>query len=433
MLILESSFAKTGTSYATLLLAAVLLIPSSALAQSSTPVEMLQVVRGNMKSTFELPATIKGFETVEIFSKVGGFLSEVNVDIGDQVTKDQVIARLHVPEMEMQRLQKEAQVRQAEAEWEQAKATVTQMEARLVSQQAVIEEAKTLIAEKDALLQFESSELRRVEQLVSQGAVNSELLDAAKFKQLSAHAVVQAATSKVHTAEAEMVAKKASVTKAEADQRAAKSRIDVANANLAYTRELANYAVIKAPFSGVVTKRWFDPGTFVQSADGNSSAKPIVEITRVDKVRVSIMVSMGQVNLVDIGDAVTLRDISGLEHHMFFGQVSRMSGGIDFQSRTMEVEVDLDNPDGLLIPGHFGYAEMTLVDIADTTVVPSSAVHCGATPWVFVISQSKAAKRNVTIAANDGKQAAVLSGLAAGDEIIKDARNIQEGQAVTPK
>ena len=322
-----------------------------ACVQEQTSVTLTTVEKGDLQVTVELPATVRGYQIADLYSKVGGYLKEISVDIGDKVTAGQVLASLDIPEMKAQLLQRRSLVAQAEAEARQAEAAVVQAKSSLSGQNAAIAESQVMLEQKKALEQFESIEFQRVQKLVNRGSLRRDLLDAAQYKLVSARAEFKAGEAHVLTVRAKLESMVAGVAKAEADLESAKSRIDVAKANQAFTTEMMNYASIKAPFDGLVSKRWHDSGSFIQSAEGNSAAKPVLQILRNDKVRVSIQVSMAQVNLVDVGDQVTIRDIDGLDGITFAGSVSRMSAEVDPQSRMMEIEVDLDNKDGQLKPG----------------------------------------------------------------------------------
>ncbi len=405
---------------------------SSCCAQDAqATVDVITVKSEKFQRSIELPATLRGYQTVDLYAKVGGYLESIAVDIGDQVTKGQVLAKLDIPEMESELAQRESLVAQAKAEYLQAEASVAESRARYASQQAAVEEAKTMLVEKQALSQYEESEYSRIEQLVSGGAVNSELLDAARLKRDAAAAVIGATEAKIRTAEAELGAKQAAIQKSEADVAAAQSRIHVAEANRKYTEAMHQYAQIQAPFDGVITKRWFDQGAFIQSADGNSAAKPIVQVVRIDKIRVSIKVSTSQISSMNKGDAVIIHNIDGLENQKFSGNISRMSAGVDESSRMMEIEVDLDNAHRRLMPGLFGYAIINVCQLDSAIVVPSSAITGDDGGQILIASGNNAKVKPVEVAFNDGVVAAITAGLADNERVVRNAAGIQDGQSIT--
>ena len=212
--------------------------------------------------------------------------------------------------------------------------------------------------QQQANLNFAEKEFRRIQNLVFSGAVNGELLDSATFKLESARAAVQSARAKVETAKANLVAGQAAVKKAEADEGSAESKVKVAEADRDLTLELQKYAIITAPYDGKITKRFFDEGAFIQPALGNSAAKPILQICYTKKMRVVAMLSMSQIAGVTKGDQVILHRITALPGKEFTKSISRISAGVDQDSRSLRIEVDLENPDGLLKPGFYGYLRL---------------------------------------------------------------------------
>ncbi len=312
--------------------------------------------------TVSVPATVKGIQTVDMFSKVGGFLKNMNVDIGDEFKAGDALAELDIPEMKSIVLQKKALVRQAEAEAEQAAAAVKQAEAQLVGYRAAIDESKSMRSAKDAMLQYESREFSRLSRMAQSSSIRQELVDTAQLKVQSARSEIETVTARVATAEANLIGAKASVDKAAADRVAAESRIAVAQANLQQTLEMMKYATIRAPWDGLVIHRHFDAGAFIQSADGNSGAKPLLRIAKVDTVRVTCALSNSDIEFLNKGDRAVLSRIAALKDQEFEGTVTRFSGGMDEKTRMMQVEVDLDNKDGKLRPGFFGYLKIFVGD-----------------------------------------------------------------------
>ncbi len=162
----------------------------------------------------------------------------------------------------------------------------------------------------------------------------------------------------VRTAEANLIGARAAIDKAKADVVAAESRVAVARANLVYAEQLLAYATIRAPWDGLVLARHFDAGAFVQSADGNSGATPLLKIAKVDSVRVTCALSTASIEFLDIGDRAVLTKIDALQGQEFEGKVTRFSAGMNEESRMMQVQVELPNPDGKLKPGFFGYLKI---------------------------------------------------------------------------
>ena len=315
--------------------------PAASLAQRKNP---------------RVPATVKGYESAELYAKVGGYVKSVSVDIGDTVETGQVLAIIDVPEMERQLDQKKSMLVLAKAEANQGMAKIEEAKARLVALEASVKEAETMRAQKQALYDFQRTEYDRISQLAAQGAIQSQLLDAANYQLKAAEADQQAVEAKVATATANLVGGKAAVRRAEADAAASAANVEVAQSNIDYVNQMINYSTIRAPWNGKITERMYDPGAFVQSAEGNSASKPLLKIVRDDKVRVTFSLSQKDIAGLKKGVKVTLGEIDALPDQKFEGAVSRFSAELDPKTRMMRVEMDLDNADGNLKPGFFGYA-----------------------------------------------------------------------------
>ena len=111
----------------------------AAASQAGPPrVQTITVGKQDLEQTIEMPGTVEGFETAEIYAKVGGYLEEILVDIGDRVMKDTVIARLSIPEMGKELDRQNAAVTAANALIRQAEAGIRQREAEQVSSEDAI-------------------------------------------------------------------------------------------------------------------------------------------------------------------------------------------------------------------------------------------------------------------------------------------------------
>ena len=106
--------------------------PSATGAQAGPPrVQTINVARNNLAQRIEMPATVEGEEAADLYAKVGGYLDEITVDIGDQVEAGQTLATLSIPEMDKELERRAAGVTSAEAHVKQSQASVTQTRAKV--------------------------------------------------------------------------------------------------------------------------------------------------------------------------------------------------------------------------------------------------------------------------------------------------------------
>jgi RND family efflux transporter MFP subunit len=406
---------------------------SGAQEDDSIPrVQTIAVDQQDLEQKIELPGTVEGFETAELYAKVGGYLKEITVDIGDRVNKGDELARLWIPEMTKELKQKEAATAAAESEVEQAKAAIQQAEAQVTSAEAAVEEAASERQEKQAQVGFRTAEFERIEGLVKTNSLNKQMLDEVTFKKDSAQAALNAVKARVRSADAQLAVKKTGVAKAKADHKTALAHVDLAKADYGRVEALLQYGVISAPFDGVVTRRLVDPGAFIAPADGNSNAKPLMTVSRTDIVRISLQLPMAEVRWLNQGDRAVLDRINVLPDERFDGDVTRFATTLNMDSRMMRVEIDLDNPEDRLMPGYYGYVTLYLEQFPQQPVIPSSALLTDENgSYVFVVEDGTCQKRVVKTNYRDGSIVGIESGVSAGEQVIQaGGGQLVDGQKV---
>jgi multidrug efflux pump subunit AcrA (membrane-fusion protein) len=382
------------------------------------------------------PAHVEPYEKTDIYAKVSGYLDVLGpalgpdgkplldkngkprpLDIGDRVAKDQVLAKLSVPEMDQERLQKAALVDQAQAEVGQAEAALEAAEALTSAAKAKIEEASSLLAKYDAEVAFRKVEYERHLQLFKDRAQQKEVVDE-KLNQLrAAQAAFMAGKAAVTTAEANFKVEQARLTKAKADVASAEARWKVAKANLEHTVILLSYATIKAPYDGVLTRRLVDTGAFIQSAAAGKP-EPLFTLARVDRLRIITDITKEEAGLVEIGQPATLV-VEGARGQSLAGKVVRFADALDAGTRTMRTEVELDAPAKNLRPGMFGSVTIRLIDFPDALFLPTSAlVTGGGKPAIWVVEEGKVRRQEVELGYNDGIRVQILRGLTGNEQVI---------------
>tara|TARA_R110002072_G_scaffold303141_1_gene495690 strand:+ start:136 stop:1476 length:1341 start_codon:yes stop_codon:yes gene_type:complete len=401
----------------------------------NTPtVRLVAAERTTIERTTTQPATIHAYHQAEIHAKVAGYLSELKVDIGQTVEKGDILGVISVPEMQISYERKQAEIRSLEAEQESAAAGVKLAQADVQAAQAQQSQAAAEVAQTDAQLNADTSEFNRVTQLVEQKAVAGRLLDEARQKleaSTSAKAAVQAA---LQSAVADVTVAREKAAVAEAAVKAAAAQTDVVRKELEELAAMMQYAVLKAPFKGVVTRRHVDPGDLVRNIQdaSESSREPLFEIAQVDRIRLRIAIPEMEATLTRVENAVSLK-LRSLPDRKFEGRISRISRRLDESTRTMLVEVDMDNTEGLLIPGMYGEATVTLQQTPDALVIAATAVQFDTTgnSSVYVVENGAVRVVPVVTGHDDGRQIQILSGI---DETAKIAAgrigHFKDGQKV---
>ena len=200
----------------------------------------------------------------------------------------------------------------------------------------------------------------------------------------------------------------------------ARGRLEIAQANLERTETLLAYSKLTAPFSGVVTMRHIDPGSFVPAATSGSAAQTAAIVTVMDfnTVRAVVAVPELEAALVRNGQPVRLTTES-LPGKKIEGSVSRFSYALDDATRSMLVEADLPNPDLTLRPGMYATIKVGVEKHADVLLIPVEAlVMERANAFAFVVDAGKAKKTAIKIGFNDGVKVEIVSGLTGNEAVI---------------
>ena len=222
---------------------------------------------------------------------------------------------------------------------------------------------------------------------------------------------------------------------AEANDHATAAAIAAAKADVEKYQTLVGYTNITAPFDGVVTWRYADPGALIQTGtSSDSQSLPLVRVSDNYLLRLDFPVSVEYVKDIRVGDVVEVRNES-LGGKMFIGKITRFTDKVDEDTRTMMVEIQVPNPDLKMIPGMYATVVLKVEKHADALVVPTQAVSPGKTARVFVVNHDHQIEaRDITLGVESPDEYEVLSGLNEGDlVVVGDHSELQAGQKVEPK
>lgn len=402
-------------------------------------------VRQALKRSVEQPGHVEAFERTALHSKIPGFVKAIHGDIGDRVTAGQLLAELDEPEMEQELLQKQAAVAQGEAEVEQARRLLDAAEAHRLSAEAAVAEAKAGRQRVRANYERWQSESQRVGVMVERKVIDEQTRDETLNQFRAAEAALGEVEAKVHSAEALRTESDARRDKAKADVAVAETKVRVTRADEGRTKAMLGYARIAAPFDGVVTARQVDTGHFLQPSGRD---EPLFVVARADPVRVFVEVPEADAAFVQEGEkdgTPAIVRIQGLKGRPFTGKVRRTSWALDAKSRTLRTEIDLPNPEGVLRPGMYAYASLTVTQPEAWTLPTGAVVRQGDTAYAVAVRDGHAVRVPVQAGVSDGKfvevfakQEPVADGKPAwvpltGSErfVASGAASLGEGQAVT--
>jgi len=218
------------------------------------------------------PAFVNAYEQTSVFPKLTGFIEKWNVDIGDKVKKDQVLATLFIPELVEEHRLKKAKVELDRVLVDQSRKMVDAADGTLRAAVAKVGQARADVGKFEAEVVRWQSEVKRLTGLVEQRVVDKQILDESTRQLRSNEAARDAALSAVLVAEAQRVARDADLAKAKVDVQAAEAQVKVSDADEKRVSALVGYIELKSPFDGIVVLRNANRGDFTQGASGDQTA-----------------------------------------------------------------------------------------------------------------------------------------------------------------
>ena len=245
-------------------------------------------------------------------------------------------------------------------------------------------------------------------------------------------AVADAANRRIFADREKELLKEGVVSQQDYDSAEAAAR--VAEATAQSLKSQKGYEVIKAPCSGTITARFVDPGALLQSATtAQTSAQPVVTISQTDRLRVYVYLDQRNASLVKVGDPAIVADAARPDVQLK-ARVSRMSGELDPKTRTLLVELDLDNRDGRILAGGFVQVSLTMRGPAYVQVPADALLSRGEKAFVAVVrADNRVEFRSVTPADSDGRMVRLAAGLAEGERVaLNPGTGIVEGEVVRP-
>jgi HlyD family secretion protein len=404
--------------------------PRPSVAVSVPEVAAVKPERRVLTLSTTQPGRIEAFERTPLFAKIAGYVEEVRVDIGDAVQKEDVLVRLAVPELVDELNEKEALVAQAEAEVQQAESRITASRAAAETAQARIAEVDAGLIRANADVERWKSEHDRIAELAAKGSITRKLEEETLNSLRAAEAAMQEAVARGRSARTGFHESQAKIGTAEADKAAAETRHKVAIAAVERVKTMLGYTEIRAPYAGTVTRRTVDTGHFVQPVSGPQST-PLMEVARIDTVRVFVDVPELEAAQVDPGDPVEVR-VQAADGQVIRAAVTRTSGALVEANHSLRVEIDVPNDEGRLRSGMYATVTIQLDERPAGIVIPVTAVvRDGTATFCCVVRDGKIERRPVELGLRSGSFVEVRSGL---DEnmpiVVKQPELFRDGQEV---
>ncbi|MDJ0600489.1 MAG: efflux RND transporter periplasmic adaptor subunit [Crocosphaera sp.] len=351
--------------------------------------------------TREYIGTTQPVQTVALRSQVEGQLLELTVDVGDRVSKGQLLAQLNDNLLQ-------AEVGKAQAE-------LAALNSEVIRAQGQVKSAISEVASTKVRLEQAKNDVTRLQELHEEGAI--------------ALREVELARTEYRTTQQSLISAQSEVNVRQSAVEAAEGRVIAQQALIQQEQERLSYSMLHSPITGYVLQRVIETGNLVQ---------PGGEILRLgDFSQVKVVVPVSELDLANIrvGQSVRVR-LDAFPRDSLVGRVSNISPAADPTSRQVPIEVILSNPEqkissGLLARVSFGQTGF------QTVVIPETALQgtTGGRGIVFVVTGDKenatVTQRRVRLGERVDGQVEVLGGLRPGERYVSRSSDaLEDNQSV---
>jgi RND family efflux transporter MFP subunit len=257
------------------------------------------------------------------------------------------------------------------------------------------------------------------------------IVESPETDQLVAQADSDLRTKRLNAARARSMATRGAISLFDRDNLA--SSASIAEAELKRNVALKGYEVIRAPFTGIVTSRYVDPGAFLPAATASTQAAvPVADLADLDRVRVLIYLGQDIALFADVGDRASVWERERPDRRVA-ASITRCGQALDPRTRTMTCEIVVDNRTSDFRPGSFVDVEL-YTRTAPVPAIPNEAILIRlGKPLVAIIDHERVHLQPITLGDTDGRMVRVDRGLHGGETIgINVPIEVEEGSAVRP-
>ncbi|MBO1345934.1 MAG: efflux RND transporter periplasmic adaptor subunit [Hormoscilla sp. GUM202] len=376
--------------------------PPAESSKRKIPVDVAIARPGELGQALEYTGTTEPIKEVSVRSRTEGQLLYLGVDVGDKVTRGQVLAQLdnRLPVAEVMEAQAELSARAVEIA--RARNQVLEAEARVEQARVELEQA--------------NADAQRLQTLFQEGAVSEQDAELAQTAARAAQQILRSAQAQVSIQEKAVAA--------------ARKRVVAQQAAIAQAEERQSHAKLISPITGIVKAKTTEPGNLVREGD------EIVKLGDFSQVKVAVNISELQLDKISIGQSVQVK-LDAFPDREFPGRVTRISPAADPVARQVPVEVTIPNINGRLGSGLLARVSFTSSQNSQGVVVPATALSGleGNVATLFVVTVrdglAQAEARKVIIGDRADGQASIASGLEPGERfVVRSSKPLQDGDAV---
>jgi RND family efflux transporter MFP subunit len=324
-------------------------------------VDIVHPTKGAPGQQIVLPGDIHAWYEAPLYARVNGYLKNWYFDFGSQVKKGQVLADIETPEID----------------------------AQLTAAKAKLNAASAALKVRDAEAQFAKTTYARWRDS-PRGVVSVQ-------EQEAKQADYESGVARLNAAKADMAAAQADVDR---------------------LQSLETFKQVVAPFDGTVTARETDIGALI-NAGSQGTARELFSVADTHKVRIYVKVPQRLAGNIHRGLTAELR-LPQYPDKVFAAKATTTSRSVNTSSRTLLVELQADNPDGLLQPGTYVEAQLNLPSDPNTLLIPASAIlfRQHGLEVAVVNDNDKITLKKISLGRNLGVQVEVTGGLVPSDRVV---------------
>jgi HlyD family secretion protein len=359
------------------------------------------------------PSFVQAYEHTAIYAKLPSYIQKWNVDIGDKVKKNAVLATLFMPELVEELRTKKADVVVATELIDQSLKVEDVARAKVEAAEARLSESKAILGKFQAEVDRWDTEVKRLTAEVKRGVVDPQILLESTNQMKSSTAARDAANAAILTAKADLLASQSDAAKAKVDVSVARARLTVADSDAKRLEALVGYLTLTAPYDGVIVARNANTGDFLLPLTGDPTARslspyqsperaaPVYAVDRTDVVRIFVDIPEQDANYVRIGTKATVLARAYRDKELP-ATVTRTSWALNVKSRTLRAEIDLPNPGGEILPGMYAYGKV-IIERPGVRALPLDALaYSGAQTYCWQYEKGKAVWTEIETGVSDG-------------------------------
>lgn len=366
-------------------------------AEPVTPVQVAPAIRGSIRVIVNADGVLYPRDQANITPKISAPVRRFLVNRGDHVRQGQLLAELENRDLAAAAQESRGQYTQAESNYRATTSAtlpeeVTKAQGDLDAAREAMDAAKKLLDSR--------------QQLFKEGALARKAVDEAQVQYAQARA--QFDTAQQHLQALQSVGKQEQIRAAEGQLQAARGHYETAEAQLSYSQ-------IRSPINGVVTDRPLYAGEMA------NAGTPLLTVMDMSKIVARINMAPDQATQLSVGNDATLTPADGSEP--VTGKVIIVSPATDPNTTTVQVWVQVDNPDERLRAGQAVHVSIVASTIDGATVIPASAILAnaeGETVVLVVDEKNVAHEKKVEIGAREPEMVQVVAGVSPGERVVTE-------------